>query len=433
MKRKIYLMMISLLILLAVIKIDAQQWVKMNPQFNPPGNYNLERGIFLDENNGWFADNGKIFQTTNGGLLWNINIDLGYNIGGYSDVFFIDSLNGWVLFKPWSDSTIVCNTTDGGQNWKIIKVPPIYSFYFTNKANGVGIYKDSIYHTTDSGLTWRKINLEPYEGQLGLGGSSIFFLNEKKGWLVGGRYVGPTGGGYEYPVILVTDNGGNSWLFKNYNTISNIDNRGLRVIAFADSLYGIICDNNGYCYTTKDSGNEWIQNSIIGMIANVLFTDSNEGWMTGAQGFIAHSTDRGQTWKKMKSPYSKFLGKISFVKNKTIGFILGWENTLLRYDKTVHVQDYDTKLIPEKLILYQNYPNPFNSSTILTFELPEDNFMELKLYDLLGRTIKVLEKGFMNSGEHKVLLNAQTLSSGTYFCLLKQGNYFSKIKLILIK
>ena len=89
--------------------------------------------------------------------------------------------------------------------------------------------------------------------------------------------------------------------------------------------------------------------------------------------------------------------------------------------------------IPSSFELFQNYPNPFNSSTILTFELPGDNFMELKLYDLLGQEIKVIEKGFVNKGEHKVLLNAQTLSSGTYFCVLTQGNYYSKIKLILIK
>lgn len=70
MKRKFYLMMIISHILLSVVKIDAQQWVKMNPQFDPPGDYNLGNGIMLDKNNGWVVGESdeKAFQTTDGGL-----------------------------------------------------------------------------------------------------------------------------------------------------------------------------------------------------------------------------------------------------------------------------------------------------------------------------------------------------------------------------
>ncbi|MBM3713164.1 MAG: hypothetical protein FJW56_06985, partial [Actinobacteria bacterium] len=56
------------------ITTNAQQWTKITPVFNPPGNYNLERGIFLNEYNGWFVDSGKIFQTTDEGLTWNLKI-----------------------------------------------------------------------------------------------------------------------------------------------------------------------------------------------------------------------------------------------------------------------------------------------------------------------------------------------------------------------
>jgi photosystem II stability/assembly factor-like uncharacterized protein len=426
MKRKIYLMMTIPLVLLSVIKIDAQQWIKITPTFNPPGEYNLERGVFLDEYNGWFADVNKIFQTTNGGLTWNMKVSSVVNAVETPDIFFVNASNGWVLFNPQGDSSLIYRTTDGGKNWRVIKTPKISRFYFTTANKGVGTWRDSIYNTTDGGVTWTKIVIEQYEGTMLL--NTIFFLDEKKGWAVGGRIVG---GYYRYPAVLTTNDGGNSWIINNFKTDYEI---GMLSVAFADSLNGVISDNILHYHSTSNGGKEWIRNNdVLGFILYILFSSEKEGWMTGAQGFIAHSTDKGKTWEKVISPTNNQLGKISFVRNNTVGFIFGGQNTLLRYDKSVNVADNSIKQIPTEPILHQNYPNPFNSSTILTFELPDDNFMELKLYDFLGQEIAVIEKGLMNRGEHKVLLNAQTLSSGTYFCLLKQGNYFSKIKLVLIK
>lgn len=428
MKRKFYLKkMIIPLILLSVIKINAQQWVKIIPTFNPSGIHSMYSGVFLDEFNGWYSDNGNIFKTSNGGLTWDLKLNTGLNTGNEDYIFFIDSLYGWILFNPQGDSSIVYKTSDGGQIWKIIKISKIGKLFFIDYNNGVGIHQDRVYKTTNGGETWNKIELEPYEGTIQF--STIFFLNEKKGWIVGTRFVNI--GPYKYPVILSTNNGGDSWGLNYFKTDYDI---GLLTIAFSDSLNGVVSENLPYYDYTNDGGKNWTRdNNPLGLILNILFTSENEGWMTGAQGFIGHSTDKGKTWEKIFSPTNNQLGKISFVKNNTIGFIYAGQNTLLRYEKPVSVDDNDVVQMPTKLILYQNYPNPFNLSTVLTFELPENNFTELKLYDFLGRVIKVIEKGFMNKGEHKVLLNVQTLSSGTYFCVLTQGNYFSKIKLVLIK
>jgi len=426
MKRKFYLLIIPVLIL-STNEISTQQWTKITPVFNPPGNYNLERGIFLNEYNGWFVDSGKIFQTTDEGLTWNLKIGLGNNIGGNADIFFFDGLNGWALFSTPNDSTIIYRTTDSGNNWKSFNVPKMARIYFINRNTGIGVDRDCLYKTVSGGETWEKINLEPYEGSIIF--NTIFFLNEKKGWICGGRFVkvGP----FTYPVILSTNDGGNTWRFNSFKTDYNM---GLIAIAFADSLNGVVCENIAHYNYTNDGGKNWIRNNNSTVLAmNILFTDEKEGWMTGVQGFIGHSTDKGKTWEKILSPTSNFLGKTSFVKNNSVGFIFAGLNTLLRYEKPVSVDDGEIIEMPAKLILHQNYPNPFNSSTILTYELPEDNFMELMIYDLLGRKICVIEKGFMNRGEYKAAINVQTLSSGTYFCILTQGKYFSKIKLILIK
>jgi Secretion system C-terminal sorting domain len=75
--------------------------------------------------------------------------------------------------------------------------------------------------------------------------------------------------------------------------------------------------------------------------------------------------------------------------------------------------------VPEKYFIDQNYPNPFNPSTIINYGLPEDSFVRIDIYDMLGRCIAVLKDGMMKAGYQNVMLNASRLSSGIYFCRIK--------------
>ncbi len=83
--------------------------------------------------------------------------------------------------------------------------------------------------------------------------------------------------------------------------------------------------------------------------------------------------------------------------------------------------------------LAQNYPNPFNPTTIINFTIPEDNFVQLKVYDLLGKEIVSLVNEYKNKGSYKVEFNANELSAGTYFYQLKSGNFLATKKLMLVK
>ena len=83
--------------------------------------------------------------------------------------------------------------------------------------------------------------------------------------------------------------------------------------------------------------------------------------------------------------------------------------------------------------LYQNYPNPFNSSTYISFHLPSENFVSLKIYDILGRNVAVLISEEMQSGDHTIVWDATGLPSGTYFYSLQSGNYTEVKKLVLLK
>ena len=83
--------------------------------------------------------------------------------------------------------------------------------------------------------------------------------------------------------------------------------------------------------------------------------------------------------------------------------------------------------------LHQNYPNPFNSSSIITFSIPRKEMVTLKIYDILGREVKILLNEEKAAGNYKVEFDASELSSGTYFYRLISGNYTDTKKFIVLK
>lgn len=74
--------------------------------------------------------------------------------------------------------------------------------------------------------------------------------------------------------------------------------------------------------------------------------------------------------------------------------------------------------------LSQNYPNPFNPATTITYTLPENGMVTIKVYDILGREIAVLTDGLNTSGSHSVVWSGKDskgrdVSSGVYFYNIK--------------
>lgn len=83
--------------------------------------------------------------------------------------------------------------------------------------------------------------------------------------------------------------------------------------------------------------------------------------------------------------------------------------------------------------LAQNYPNPFNPVTNISFSLPRESNVNLKVYDLLGNEIITLLDEHKSSGTHHVQFNGGSLSSGVYFYKIETGEFTSTKKLILMK
>jgi hypothetical protein len=86
-----------------------------------------------------------------------------------------------------------------------------------------------------------------------------------------------------------------------------------------------------------------------------------------------------------------------------------------------------------RFVLDQNYPNPFNPSTVIKYQLPEEGFVTLKIYDALGRETSVPINEVQQAGIHSVTFNAGNLPSGVYFYKIQAGNYCLTKKFVLLK
>ena len=89
--------------------------------------------------------------------------------------------------------------------------------------------------------------------------------------------------------------------------------------------------------------------------------------------------------------------------------------------------------LPTDFALYQNYPNPFNPVTKIYYDLPEQGFVKLTVYDFLGREVKSLINEEQSAGSYNVNFDGNGLASGVYYYSLESGNFKKTLKMLLIK
>ena len=100
-------------------------------------------------------------------------------------------------------------------------------------------------------------------------------------------------------------------------------------------------------------------------------------------------------------------------------------------------KDKDIGLLP-KFEIYQNFPNPFNNNTSMEYILPEDSFVRLNVYDLLGRDVRTLVNGTRKKGNYRIYWDGTTddgdlVPAGVYLYTITTGKHFLTRKMLLLK
>jgi hypothetical protein len=100
---------------------------------------------------------------------------------------------------------------------------------------------------------------------------------------------------------------------------------------------------------------------------------------------------------------------------------------------SVGVTAIGSETIPSTAALYQNFPNPFNPTTRIGYKILTREFIVLKVFDILGREVKVLVSSTQVPGDYEVELDAHDLASGLYSCRLEVGGVFQHRKMLLTR
>jgi hypothetical protein len=93
----------------------------------------------------------------------------------------------------------------------------------------------------------------------------------------------------------------------------------------------------------------------------------------------------------------------------------------------------DDGMIAFRYELKANYPNPFNPSTRIVYSIPSNEFVSLRVYDVLGRDVVTLVNEEKAAGVYEIDFNANNLASGIYIYKIQAGNFIESRKMMLVK
>lgn len=385
----------------------------------------------VDENICWGVtrDPGVSYvtKTTDGGENW-----VASNLTSLKSFFSIASISAdtaWIAANSTNGS--IYNTTDGGLNWTEQLTTSGFMFVvrFFNSNNGVCIGDGNgvdaeIYTTTDGGTVWTPVT-----------SSNIPDLNSEgfipaNSWVVDNTIWSPTNGGSLYK----STNRGLTW----EATRNAVDTGGF-YCAFKDTLNGLLCGSvANVVKRTTDGGATWdtTENKPQGMstlfMSYIPGTDASYILTAtpphGPSPGSTYTLNNGETWIDVDLVNH---GRAAFV-SPTVGWSWGGPDVIYKWNgPPLPVEN--TNEVVQDFRLEHNYPNPFNPSTTIRFQVPNSSFVNLKVYDILGREIATLLNEEKATGSYELNWNAANLPSGVYFYKLNAENFVETKKMILIK
>ncbi|HMN18865.1 MAG TPA: T9SS type A sorting domain-containing protein [Ignavibacteriaceae bacterium] len=293
--------------------------------------------------------------------------------------------------------------------------------------------------STDEGLKLLKLN----DGNLLVSGySESFSGGDRDGWIVktnsSGNFIWSTsfgGGSYDEFSATAEDEEGN--LFFTGTTESSGDR----------NLWIVKTDSGGnHIFTKSYGGSQWewghdIKRTSDGNFIVTGFNQSNSTFLR--QLWLLKIDEQGDTlWTKLFTSVNGSEG-YSVIQTLDDGFAVtgsagsagtGTDVWIIRLkpEGTSAIED-NLSDVNRSFSLSQNFPNPFNPNTSLKYEIGSQQFVTLKIYDLLGREIAIIVNEEKPAGTYEVTFDASGLSSGIYFYRLQAGSFTETKKMILIR
>jgi hypothetical protein len=323
--------------------------------------------------------NGQLYAGSDCGILGST--DQGLNWEKRSDSLFPGSA---YTLAGLPDGTLLAGTnfgmyrsSDGGTNWHSSGLASSKVYFMDISANNnivVGTATDGVFLSSDGGINW--INKGVIRDDI----QTVFNTSSGK------IFVGVYGG------IYSSSDMGTTWQYRYFDDsyVYTLENAGTGLV-YAGTYHGV--------FSSPDDGGTWHPTSDSGLAQQFVLS-----LFSSRQGYSLAGTYRGGIYRSMQRSSVAFPDFVSS-------------------DRT----------LPNKFSLGQNYPNPFNPATDITYSLPKHVFVQLDVYDILGRRVASLVNQPQPAGSYHVVWNASDRASGIYVCILRAGLYRETKKMLLLR
>jgi hypothetical protein len=355
-------------------------------------NYNnLNPFLYHNNGNGTFT---RVYNVLTSSSMYGTTCAWGdYNNDGWLDLAVTNSNQNNQLFQNLGNGNFVLSSTivnsDGG-----VTSNPAWEDYDNDGYLDLFIAKFSgnnlLYHNI-LGNNFNRITNEVLTTQSGSSGSWFDYNNDGK-----------------VDILVTSYNNAQNSLFRNIGTTGNyltVKLHGCNTLTGRSNTMGI-----GARIKIRYGGNQQIREVIADNTNNMLWQHFGLGSVSMIDSVIVYWTS----------------GNIQKLTNVSA-------NQMLLVDEClVGIVDNQNQ-VPTEFGLLQNYPNPFNPVTKIKFQLPKRSFVNLIVYDIMGREVETLVNSEKSAGYYELEFNGEKYSSGIYIYKITAGNYVESKKMVLIK
>jgi len=402
------------------ITFGQNQWVHYTPNNSGLPGWTVTEMVIDSSNTKWIATNNGLARFRNNEwTVWDTNNSpLTKN--------FIESITIDKTNKLWLATSNKGIFKFDGVNWTkyyqtnigypLINVHKIRIDNFNNVwvcCYFLGLFKKITdttwvrYYSGNSGLPHSDVNDVKFEGNIKwigtvLGGIARF---DDVHWAVFNTTNTPLESNFIEGIGI--DNYNNKWFCTRFGGVAKFNTN----------------QNQWNIFTSTNSGLPW------GNTSTVFIDELNSKWI-GIQdgGFVKYNDT---TWSNF--PDSNNATALDFKKDR-YGNLWICEEGLTVYNPNGVVNiEKEGSIIPKSYIMLESNPNPFNAETKIKIYLPVKTYFNLIIYDITGKIVKIFDKQIMSQGKQEFILNANNLSSGIYFCVLRTTKGIKVNKIILLK
>lgn len=360
-----------------------------------------------------FSTYYHIYRTTDGGLNWDLKVNVYYDYYSLLKIDFISQDTGYYL-RYEMGATEIFRTSNGMNSFNNCNYPefPEYTDAKMVAFNDMWVLDIArkilhlenntfqIIHSFPSSLYFNRATIDVTQN------NNIYFACNSL-----------TGGSNYNNLILGSKDNGMSW-----DTLLMEDTPFITKIKFSSDSVGFVVGLSGKIMKTEDAGQTWITkpSGISEHLHSIDFIDDLTWIAAGASGMILVTFDGGDTWNTLPPPTNNYLLKVKFPEKNGIVFIQYLNNQIWR----ANIWDLITK---EELSFdtdeYINiYPNPARNNFTIELNNPDIKNSYVEFFNLYGK--KVYSNTIVNNKE---TFNCSYLPPGIYLVkIVNQGKYYTQ-------